>query len=173
MLPSFCRNAPCPPASWVDSDSVHPWNYVRDGHAAVPGADGLHCQREQHSCGPAGRGESGRPGQCDGFGSGRTWDKNSSLMTHCVSVLINLSSHLFSLYLSTWLSLQLPVSKCPLNVFWKSQHGFWLYVLYMGASVSCSQLASGKASWPRNGVWLGAFLCFVISLPYFFLHELL
>lgn len=62
---------------------------------------------------------------------------------------------------------------CLQKLFWKSQSGFWLYVLHMGASVSCSQLVSGKASWLRSGVWLGVFLCFLITLPYFFLHDLL
>lgn len=71
----FCRNAPCPPASWVDSGSVHPWHRVWVSHAAVPGADWVCCQWEQHSCGPSGGGESGRPSQCDGFGSGKTQDK--------------------------------------------------------------------------------------------------
>lgn len=73
FLPCAGRNAPCLPASWVDSGSVHPWHYVRVGHAAVPGADWLCCRREQRSCGPPGHRESGRPSQCDSFGSGRIW----------------------------------------------------------------------------------------------------
>lgn len=71
----FPRNAPCPPASWVDSGSVHPWHCVWVSHAAVPGPDRVCCQREQRSCGPSGRGESGRPSQRDGVGSGETQKK--------------------------------------------------------------------------------------------------
>lgn len=72
---AFPRNAPCPPASWVDSGSVHPWHCVWVSHAAVPGPDRVCCQREQHSCGPSGRGESGRSSQRDGVGSGETQKK--------------------------------------------------------------------------------------------------
>lgn len=70
LLAVFCRDAPCP-ASRVDSGSVHLWHRVRGGHAAVPGADRLCCQWEQHNCGAAGRGESGRPRQRDGFSAGK------------------------------------------------------------------------------------------------------
>ena len=67
----FCRNAPSPPVSWVDSGSLHPWHNIWVSHAAVPGPDWFHCQREQHGCRPTGRGESGRPCQCDRFNFGR------------------------------------------------------------------------------------------------------
>lgn len=167
MLPPFCRNAPCPPASWIDSGSVHPWHYVWVSHAAVPGADWLCCQREQHSCGPTGRGESGRPGQCDGSCSGRTWDRliiddslcihthqsvRSSILSVSHHLAVLLSCHLYvqwrreSVFLSMADSGQCAGPVCLQKLSWKSQNGFWLYVLHMGASVSCSQLVSGKAS---------------------------
>lgn len=75
MLPPCCRNAPCPPASWVDSGSVHTWHYIWVSHTTVRGGDWLCCQREQLICGPTGFGESGRPSQCDGFGSCKTYHK--------------------------------------------------------------------------------------------------
>lgn len=81
---AFPRNAPCPPARWVDSGSVHPWHCVRVSHAAVPGPDRVCRQREQHSCGPSGRGESGRPSQRDGVGSGET-QKKPAVVDSCAT----------------------------------------------------------------------------------------
>lgn len=37
---------------------------------------------------------------------------------------------------------------CLQKLSWKSQNERWFYVLHMGPSVSCSQLVSGKPSWP-------------------------
>lgn len=61
-FPLLYRNAQCPPTSWVDSGSVHPWHCVGVSHTAVPRANRLCCQREQHRRDPARCGESGRPG---------------------------------------------------------------------------------------------------------------
>lgn len=89
----LCRNAPCPPACWVDSGSVHPLHCVWVSHTAVSGANWVCCQWEQHSCGPPGRGESGRPSQRDSFGSGKTQNKlitdgsNGLLTLHPITLL--------------------------------------------------------------------------------------
>lgn len=130
------RNAPCPPASWVDSRSLHPWHCVWIRYAAVPGADWVCCQWEQHSRSPSGCGESGRPGQRDRSGSGKSQNR---------LIVKDLSDHLtgsvWSLLLSSvsievnnksvyW---QWPVRRpCLQKLPWNSLHLFWLYVLHMG-----------------------------------------
>lgn len=158
----FCRNAPCPPASWVDSGSVHPWHRVWVSHAAVPGADWVCCQWEQHSCGPSGGGESGRPSQCDGFGSGKTQDKLIADDSLCIDTHQAVKSSILSV--------------CDLCVQWRRE----LVTFFRSGQCADKRLQKLSShhwmcfswtSWPRRKVWLGGFPCFLIFLTYF-LNEL-